>query len=908
MKLLPHLMLAVLFGLLPALSWSQPQPAAFVPDQVLLRFDKPTGLAAAKRVLDGAQFTVAESLVPALDIYLVRLNGKLAVSEAVALLKGRSDLRWVQPDHYLDLRAVPNDPSFASQWNLSQPSDFDVDAPEAWDLATGGTDTGGRQIVIAIVDNGASLTQTDLAPNLWVNTGEIAGNGVDDDLNGYIDDINGWDAYGNDGGIPVPSNHHGTHVAGIAGARGNNANQIAGVNWNVKLMIVAASSSTTSIVTRGYNYVLTQKTRWRNSGGTQGANVVAANSSFGVNFGNCNSDSFPLWNDLYNAMGAVGILSPCATANLSVNVDVQGDVPTTCASPYIIAVTNTNSSDQKVSNAGWGPVSIDLGAPGASILSTYNSGTGLLSGTSMAAPHVAGAIALMHAAASADFNNYYMTYPDSAARKIKQMILGAVDLKLGFDTLCVSGGRLNLFNAVSAARNWAAPRVTVTSPNGGEAWNTGSPQTIRWTAVGFTGNVNVQINRDYPAGSWETLFANTPNDSAETWNVSGSTSNRVRIRVRKADDQAYSDISDADFTILGPLPVLRHDPLADVAPGTGTVTAWAWSPSAAVAMGGVKMLYRQWPSLMFDSLALASTANPNEFAASLATLDTGFFEYYIRATDLAGRAAYAPPDAPASFYRFEVDLISPNELAYDDGGAEAFTWNEAGSYAGHKWAVKFGPVNIPFALCGARFAASRLWPDSIHHEVAVAVYAADGLDGTPGTLLRQVRTGSIGNVVGGLLPGTHWAQVSLRDTTAGVLLIADPEFYIAVFNPDSGVAEAIGRDTTGVPAGRSFVYDPCADLWLNEADVSAATFGGNRLLRAQGFSVFAPQVVILRDGDHIILHWPPTGAPLYRVYSAPTSDGPFTTFEGMTTDTTFTDTNAVPSGIALYYQVHSATE
>jgi len=479
---------------------SQDRTATYAPDQVIVRLEHVVSLKDAQLLLDGSLFEVREALVPALDVFLVRLSEKLTVPDAIRLLKGWPGVRWVQADHYLSLRTTtPDDPLFSSLWSLEQASDADVDAAAAWDISTGGTDPGGNDIVVAVVDNGCKISHADLQPNLWVNEDEIPGNSIDDDGNGYVDDINGWDAYANDGSIPEPANHHGTHVTGIVGARGNNTLQVCGVNWNVKLMIVAGSSSTTSIVARAYNYVLTQKTRWLSSGGFIGANVVAANSSFGKNATWCTADSFPIWNDLYDAMGAAGILSACATANAAWDVDVNGDIPTSCTSPYIISVTNTTSSDLKNSGSAWGETYIDLGAPGSYIVSTINTGTGTLSGTSMATPHVSGTVALMHAAASPGFYRYYLNHPDSAALLLKQIILDGVDPLSGFDTLTVSGGRLNLNDAVQTVHGYIAPEPFLvydtdsiedqTSGDGDGYWEAGEVGRLFLTVLNFGADV-----------------------------------------------------------------------------------------------------------------------------------------------------------------------------------------------------------------------------------------------------------------------------------------------------------------------------------------------------------------------------------------------------------------------------------
>jgi subtilisin family serine protease len=328
-------------------------------------------------------------------------------------------------------------------------ADADIDAPEAWDITTGGLTALGEEIVVAVIDGGVDINHEDLVDNIWVNENEIPGNGIDDDNNGYVDDVNGWDAYSNDSSIP--SNNHGTHVSGTIGAKGDNSTDVVGVNWDVKIMAIAGSTSSTSVVSIAYGYVLDQKSLYLESDGEFGANVVATNSSFGIDYANCNSGQYPVWNDLYNSMGEVGILSAAATINGNQNVDNIGDVPTGCSSEYMVSVTNTNRMDEKYGNAGYGAETIDLGAPGTSICSTVN-GNGVscsYTGTSMATPHVAGAIGLLHSAASQEIAQQYKDDPAGTAIFIRDTMFETVDILPSLESITVSGGRLNIYNAAS---------------------------------------------------------------------------------------------------------------------------------------------------------------------------------------------------------------------------------------------------------------------------------------------------------------------------------------------------------------------------------------------------------------------------------------------------------------------------
>ena len=251
----------------------------------------------------------------------------------------------------------------------------------------------------------------------------------------------------------IAGGSHGTSVAGIIGAKGNNTKGVSGVNWHVKMMIIRNDwNSSESNVLSAYGYALNQRKLYNASNGQKGAFVVCTNASWGVDFGQ--PSSAPLWCSFYDSLGKYGILNVAATANQNIDVDVMGDLPTACSSPYLISVTNVNNQGQKESNAAFGLNSIDLGAFGSAVYTcTSPNGYGPFGGTSGASPHVAGAIALMHSAACFNFSTFELINPDSAALVIKKNILDGVVPIVDLNNSSVSGGYLNLFNALTELNN-----------------------------------------------------------------------------------------------------------------------------------------------------------------------------------------------------------------------------------------------------------------------------------------------------------------------------------------------------------------------------------------------------------------------------------------------------------------------
>jgi len=408
--------------------------------------------------------TVKEPVVDYMNIWLFSynhstMNADLVLSE----VRKHGSVAIAQFNHYVSERSVfPNDPFFyPNQWSMNNTGqvidgvpgtpDADIDAPEAWNLTTSGLTAMGDTIVVAIVDAGFYLTHADLS--FWKNWYEIPNNNIDDDGNGYIDDVNGWNAYQQNGNIT--GHIHGSHVSGIAGALGNNSLGVSGVNWNIKIMAVMGSSTNEAVVVRAYGYVLKQRRVYDQTNGGRGAFVVSTNSSFGVDYGQ--PSNYPLWCAFYDSLGTAGILNACATANLNINIDVTGDIPTACPSEWMVSVTNTTNTDAKNSSAAYGLLTIDLGAPGTYIYSTTTSGNyGPLTGTSMATPHVAGAIAFMYNVAPSWWIQAYKNSPGPYSLIVKQKLLQGVDPKPSLQNITVSGGRLNLHNSALLMQNLTA--------------------------------------------------------------------------------------------------------------------------------------------------------------------------------------------------------------------------------------------------------------------------------------------------------------------------------------------------------------------------------------------------------------------------------------------------------------------
>ncbi|MBP9096349.1 MAG: S8 family serine peptidase, partial [Ignavibacteria bacterium] len=225
---------------------------------------------------------VKERLIPDMNIYLMEYDkSKSSAVDALISIKSKRDVSIAQFNHTnLVERTVsvttPNDTRFAEQWDMNNTGqsggtpDADIDAPEAWDIATGGNTALGDTIVVCVVDGGGDLAHPDLT--WWKNYAEIPGNGIDDDLNGYIDDVNGWNAVNNNG--TIASNSHATHCSGTVGAKGNNSQGVAGVNWKVKVMAVTGSTSSEAVAIRAYGYVYKLRKLYNETNGQKGAYVV----------------------------------------------------------------------------------------------------------------------------------------------------------------------------------------------------------------------------------------------------------------------------------------------------------------------------------------------------------------------------------------------------------------------------------------------------------------------------------------------------------------------------------------------------------------------------------------------------------------------------------------------------------
>jgi hypothetical protein len=521
----------LLFINLAAIGQETIPQAQYVPGEILVKIDDPIWLG---EIISGLQivnseFTglrVSKEVSKPVNIWLLSFDeSAITHAEMIAALYTNKHILIAQNNHIIQERiTVPNDPTFPSQWHHVDASDNDIDSDLAWDITTGGTTAYGDEIVVCVIEGGGSdWDHPDLLPNHWVNEGEIDNNGIDDDGNGYIDDYNGWNSGNNNDNIAT--GNHGTGVSGMIGAKGNNSLNLSGINWNVKIMQVDMGSMTESNVIAAYTYPYVMRQRYNNSGGTEGAFVVATNASWGIDGGD--PDDAPLWCDFYNTLGEEGILNCGATANSNWNIDVVGDLPTACSSPYMISVTATNSSDVRTFS-GYGQTTIDLGAPGESVYTLANTNTTTsTSGTSFATPLTAGVIALIYSVPCSDIGALALSDPQEAADLVRQALFDGTDPVANLTSETVTGGRLNAYNSVLLISDLSP--FTFTGSTTATAVASGNDGSINLTVVG--GNAPLDFD-----------WSGTGGFSASTEDVSGLSEGSYDVTV--------TDVNGCEFELI----------------------------------------------------------------------------------------------------------------------------------------------------------------------------------------------------------------------------------------------------------------------------------------------------------------------------------------------------------------------
>jgi subtilisin family serine protease len=413
-----------------------------VPGELLVQFKAGATPADMARALGRIRAEVLETVLARSrrpdgkgDLVLARYQPDFTPAAARRMLAADPAVEFAEPNWVYTHQAASNDPYYVggSLWGMygdatSPANQYGSQAGEAW--AAG--NTGSSTVYVGVIDEGVQWAHEDLAPNIWVNPYDPV-NGIDDDGNGYVDDIRGWDFDGNNNTTyDGTQDDHGTHVAGTIGAVGGNGKGVAGVVWNVKIItakFLGRRGGTTANAVKAVDYITDLKTR-------HGLNIVATNNSWG---GGGFSQALQ---DAIERANQAGILFIAAAGNggsdgVGDNNDTTPSYPASYPNDNIIAVAAITSTGAKASYSNYGATSVDIGAPGSGIYSTLpnktNNGYGSYSGTSMATPHVTGAAAL-----------YASSNSSASAADIKTAILSSAVPTSSLSGKCVTGGRLNV--------------------------------------------------------------------------------------------------------------------------------------------------------------------------------------------------------------------------------------------------------------------------------------------------------------------------------------------------------------------------------------------------------------------------------------------------------------------------------
>ena len=467
------LILALLFPAVIALA-DPPLENAHVPDHVIIKFKANASQHDKDLILRDLGATHLKHF-KRIKSDLEKISN-ISVEDAIGRYKSNSKIEFIEPDYELHALDVPNDPMFDQLWGLQNTGQTggtpgaDISAVNAWDVFTGS-----ENVIIGSIDTGVDYLHPDLAANIWVNPGEIPGNNIDDDGNGYIDDIHGWDFY-NDDNDPMDDNGHGTHTSGTIGAVGNNGIGVTGINHTVRIMALkflsASGSGSTADAIDCIEYATMMGVR------------LTSNSWGGGGY------SEALRQSIADA-GAAGILFVAAAGNSSSNTDVSPQYPSAYDLDNIVAVAATDHNDELASFSSYGPTTVDLAAPGVDILSTFPGNSyGTASGTSMATPHVSGVLGLV-----------FGRFPDISALDAKALVLNSVDPVASLEGVVLTGGRLNAFWPIAEPDSIPPDPVTdLVVAQAGSNWGD-----LEWTATGDDGSTG-------QASRYEMRFSTVPID------------------------------------------------------------------------------------------------------------------------------------------------------------------------------------------------------------------------------------------------------------------------------------------------------------------------------------------------------------------------------------------------------------
>ncbi len=599
--------------------------ATYADDHVILSLQPNTDVAAIRGMYPGSEIRPLGDY----GLHLVTLPASIPAIDTISRYEHTQGVNFAELDWVVTREAIPNDPRFPEQWNLKNVGQTvagqagiagaDVDADPAWDLHTGS-----GSVIVAIVDDGIDYNHPDLAANMWTNPGEIAGNGVDDDNNGFIDDIRGYDFGSLDSDpMPDPGDAHGTHVAGIVGAVGNNGLGISGVDWNVKLMAVKIfgnAGNFVSTIVGALNYAVDN-------------GALVSNHSYNTGTG---GPILAHQAAIVNAQSK-GHVFVSSAGNTTGDNDVIDHYPSDYPFDNVIAVAATDNQDAKAGFSNFGVTTVHLGAPGVDVLSTIpGAAYGLNSGTSMASPHVAGAVALL------------MSFrPDLNYQDILGAMYRGTDKIPSLQGITITGGRLNLKNAIDELPALPDPTPGIPSmlaPIGTIPQAT--PQFF-WTSAQNASQYELEVD-DVSRGRAAFYVRTATSTSHVAAYQFGEGDYRARVRTITAKGLISAWSNYADFTIDVPAPakprILR--PNGDI---TDSFPTFEWTSDVN------SRTYTLWVnSVTTQQRIIYRTAYAGTTYVHFDPLPDGMYRAWVKAFNTVGESS-----AWSDFVEFTIDAPIP---------------------------------------------------------------------------------------------------------------------------------------------------------------------------------------------------------------------------------------------------------